>query len=504
MKRSLLTISCLLLSTIVLAGNAAAQKSPAPADTPVTSSNKPSEAPSLSTEEYEAIKKRIEELEQSRLENQKRINELQEQLEQAQEKEEQELSGITDVELGDLTYPNYRLSGFMDVNYINHVNVDKGNELYGTFPENSSFFVGNLNLYNDIQLSSTWRVFFEIRFLFQPNGDETSIQTSYFTISRSYERIDTTSFDYLHTLFIREQLQGAPQLRWGGIEIERAWVDWNIIDYFNIRLGLFLSPYGIWNIDHASPIQFGIMPPFAITAQMIPERQAGIQLYGRFLINSSELGYHLTLSNGRGPADTLTDYDDNKAFGGRLYYSYMDEVDLTLGTSWYVGEFTDIRKSVNLISSQIDILPTVQYDELVWGGDFSLDYSGMSLDVEFIYRRILYNPDYRPEIIIPFLGITTGPDYKEADYYQIVYNVTLAYTLPWIPLTPFFRFNQMQFHDVIFGEWSEVYSMGVQYRIIQPVVIKGQYLLFDFSDSPEDPDKHAYVHTIAVQLAVAF
>jgi len=440
----------------------------------------------------EDLLKRLDTLKRQAEEDTKRIQALEESLKTTQDKSLDGPMEPMGVELDLATYPRYDLSGFMDFNYAHFVNIDEDHRGYGVFSENSAFFVGNLNLYNDIKISPNWRVFFEIRFLFQPNGDERTLAF----MGQSYQRWDTTSFDYLHTLFIREQLQGAPQLRWGGIEIERAWVDWNYIDLFNVRVGLFLSPYGIWNIDHASPIQLGIIPPFTVLTESIPERQSGIQVYGRFFVANHELGYHLTLSNGRSPIDTLGDFDDNKAIGGRVYYSLIEEISLTAGLSWYLGEYTDIEKAVDLETNQITITPTRKYDEVSLATDISLKAYGLTANFEFDYRRRFFKANTRPLVTDFATGLPLGEDILEPDHYQIIYSITLAYTLPCIPLTPMLRFDRMRLNDKIYG-WSETYTAGLNYRIIQAVVVKLNFIRLDFFGWPS-------IDTLAGQIAVAF
>jgi hypothetical protein len=67
-------------------------------------------------------------------------------------------------------------------------------------------------------------------------------------------------------------------LQWGGVEIERAWLEYSAHPLFTIRGGQWLTPYGIWIVDHGSPVIIGVRRPFVVGEALIPERQTGVQI----------------------------------------------------------------------------------------------------------------------------------------------------------------------------------------------------------------------------------
>ena len=104
---------------------------------------------------------------------------------------------------------------------------------------------------------------------------------------------------------------------WGGVEIERAWMEYHLFNFLSVRAGLFFTPYGIWNRDHGTPSVISVHRPFTISLGFFPEKQAGMEAYGKLPIGPVTVGYHLTLSNGRGPFDTFRDLDDGRVQGPR-------------------------------------------------------------------------------------------------------------------------------------------------------------------------------------------
>jgi len=206
------------------------------------------------------------------------------------------------------------LYGFADFTY----STQFGEFALGT--DKTSFAVGKLNLYAAAELGADWRTLAEIRFMYLPNGNTP------FTATGPGPRMDTTVGDYTDL--------NRP-VKWGGIAIERAWLEKTFHPAFTVRVGQFLTPYGIWNVDHGSPVIIGVRRPYMVGQELLPARQTGVEVYGALSLGPSQVGYHLTLSNGRGPIDSYQDLDHNKAIGGRLFFKHDTTKygTLTLGAS---------------------------------------------------------------------------------------------------------------------------------------------------------------------------
>src|SRR4029079_2880246 len=221
----------------------------------------------------------------------------------------------------------YRLNlyGFSDLTYTKTVSAGS----FG-YPV-SSFYIGNLNLYASGELGDSWRTLMEVRFTYLPNG---SIPTAQAFSPMPPPPTDTAVPDYADL--------NRP-LRWGGVVIERAYVERTFLSWLTVRAGQFLTPYGIWNVDHGSPVIIGVYRPFIVGEALFPTSQTGLEALGAGRVGPVEIGYHLTLSNGRGPTDTYRDMDGNKAVGWRLWARRRDADlgTLSLGFSGYRGKYTN-------------------------------------------------------------------------------------------------------------------------------------------------------------------
>ncbi|HEY1533444.1 MAG TPA: hypothetical protein VGF76_05485, partial [Polyangiaceae bacterium] len=251
------------------------------------------------------------------------------------------------------------LYGFADMTYLRLL-VPKSsvwNRFY--FPTNS-FAVGNFNLYMSSNLGDSWRALGEVRFMYLPNGSTTNDTTT-----GDINRTDTTVLDYAGF---------EEPIHWGGIRIERIWVEHEFSTLFKLQVGQFLTPYGIWNVDHGTPAIIGIRAPVAVADELFPAHQTGIQLYGSKFFEPLEIGYHLTLSNGRGSVE-YQDFSDDKAVGGRVYLKTEAFGSLTFGTSVYRGGYYD--RSAQYVLKTTDGHPVVdqqltttsKYQEFSLGAD---------------------------------------------------------------------------------------------------------------------------------------
>jgi len=204
-----------------------------------------------------------------------------------------------------------------------------------------SFYIGNLNLYLSKNLSDSFRTMAEVRLTYLPNG-------SYSVDQGGYAQQDTSTVDYAN---------GQSTTRWGGIIMQRIYLEWTLHPLLSVRGGQFLTPFGIWNVDHGSPAYIPAQRPLAIVSGLYPERQMGLEALGRWSAsNANTLGYHLTLSNGTGPVSDYRDLDRNKALGGRLYWErYGATTFLRVGASGYYGRDTASTPKATLTATSVDV-----------------------------------------------------------------------------------------------------------------------------------------------------
>ena len=126
-------------------------------------------------------------------------------------------------------------------------------------------------------LSPKWHFLAEVRFLYLPQGS-----TNYPTqVNQSVVPYDASALDYA---------DNSRPLTWGGIQIQRAQIDYTFSPLLSLRFGQWLTPVGIWNTDHGSPVVISVYRPYIIGQSLFPERQTGIQAYGEWDNNTNAVG----------------------------------------------------------------------------------------------------------------------------------------------------------------------------------------------------------------------
>jgi hypothetical protein len=359
--------------------------------------------------------------------------------------------------------------GYFDAGFTKIFGLDqKPNETHALkpfLPDKSAFAIGNFNLYLDMHSERHWRFLGEVRFTLAPMGVEPAGVRD---PGSEYSRTDTTV-----------QEPGNPEnfnLRWSGIVIERAQVEFAPRDYFKIIAGIWLTPYGIWNIDHGSPVVIPARVPFTVRQQIFPERQSGIQVLGSIFPEGLQLGYHLTLSNGRGITGLYQDLDENKAFGGRVFAAVSGDVTAQVGTSWYYGDFTNTEKVFTSVLgvTRADERIINRYGELGVAFDAQLAWKGLDIRGEYIRNRRHYDDRYRPTDT-GLCMMASCP--LQADLVQWGAYGLISYELPFwkgVRLRPYYLYEDAPQDDTNDSDDVRVQYLGVNWRITPRAVLKGE------------------------------
>jgi hypothetical protein len=385
------------------------------------------------------------------------------------------------------TYPKLEFSGFTDFSFVANVS-SKDSPLRKIAYQFPSFSIGNLNLYMNAALANNWRLLAEVRFLYLPQGN-TNFPTN---TSQQVLPYDASALDYA---------DDQRALTWGGIQIQRVQIDFTPHPLLNFRVGQFLTPVGIWNVDHGSPTVIGVYRPYIIGEGLFPERQTGIQAFGEWSGDSNLFGYAVTLSNGRGPSDAYADLDGNKGIGGRLYWTNNDFGSLTLGVSGYKGTYSSRNREYGLQTppGQTPALEglnplALQYREESIAADVRWQYHSLLVQGEAMQHGVVYTNGFRPGQN----GLIFA-DYRDRGYYALA-----GYRLPWFGIMPFATFEGYNMASQPFTPPANAESIGLNVRPEPTVVIKLQYHVSQLgSDSSSQPYRGT-LKRILTQLAVAF
>ena len=278
------------------------------------------------------------------------------------------------------------LYGFMDTG-LQRVFVNDSSPLTGVYATRAATFVlGNVNLYIDSRPAPGWRTLIETRLTLYPNGVE--------SFTPNYQRVDTRVYD-------SSDPNGRAKVPWGGIVMERASGEWSYSQALTLQVGLFPAPYGIWNIDHGTPVRISLLLPAFQVEEAIPTRLVGVHAYGGFVFGDLDIGYNAYLSNGR--TVTNVDLTDDKAMGGRLFLRHGGAVRFTVGASGYWGTSSDETKQLDFSSGSFGVTVTRLWAFHEWSGgaDLSVDWGGWRLRTEAMIHRVQYDTGAQME---PGLG----------------------------------------------------------------------------------------------------
>lgn len=391
--------------------------------------------------------------------------------------------------------PSLKFYGFADFNVTRWMNLS--DQWKNQFPETLSFYVGKLNLYMEGNIAPDWKSLIEVRYMFIPNGSgpahgsasNRNFSDSYIDPISNTGRFNGVTGDYTEI--------GRP-VDWNGINIQRAYLEHNFTNFLSVRVGRFLTPWGIWNVDHGSPVIIGTAKPYVIGEAFFPEAQTGFDAFGSVPLGDATLGYHLTLSNGRGPTEAFQDLDGNKGLGGRLSLKMYLLGTIDVGVSGYGGTVTDRRQELNLQNQSLVYFTYEHYRELSWAVDLRWVWKGLHFQTEGALHDRVWNNDARP---VAFAGVQ--PDVRRLGMYAL-----LGYRLPWLNLMPFVMYS---YYDT--GSRSNyggtasrvnVWSGGLNVRITPSIVFKIEYQRATFQNVVPGSMFDAPLAQLSSQLAWAF
>jgi hypothetical protein len=427
-----------------------------------------------------------------------RVEELSKEIETSQGEEDD----LSELESSPAIEHSLEIYGFFDVEfyYLDSHDV-KGAD--GILPNKLTFMVNRLNLYFLARMTETLSALAEIRFTFLPNGYESSYAEPTY-LGTEYERTDTTVSDPFNS----------EESQLGGIVIERVHLTWMPFEFLGVVAGRYLTPFGIWNVDHGSPVVVPINSPFFMVRQVVPLAQTGLEVLGRIIPRPRfYIDYAITLSNGRGPTQTFYDLDNNKALGGRLKLSYEGtNTKVAIGGYIFWGQTTDVKKTLRYDAENIDdftiwidVEDTEKYTETVGTADFYLETFNVILQSEFMTGQVRY--DVRPVFSFPVINVADPrgglqPDYNKWGIYGFLgYRILFSAKGTDMSLTPFAMTEYYVFSDVFDDYTALTIRGGLNFKPSAFITLK---LEVERSTFPQSKTNTGALWLYASQVAVSF
>ena len=190
----------------------------------------------------------------------------------------------------------------------------------------------------------------------------------------------------------------------GSLFVEKANFDYKWRPDTTIRMGRFMTPFGIWNQDHYSPFVSTQDRPMHIE-QIAPGTTNGLDIIGLAPVGSNFVKYNLYVGNGSdspGEGDT----NNNKAVGARGTFIFTNFLHLEAGLSTYKDTLEDgSDKTVNGLHMKLREGPWAMQLEYAAGKEDPLtgpetESKGAYIQPQYTtgkwsfgYRYDMYDPD---------------------------------------------------------------------------------------------------------------
>jgi hypothetical protein len=359
--------------------------------------------------------------------------------------------------------PSLKLYGFLDTGF-NKMFLKDDNPTRGIYLRQGDFtFVpGSINLYLDAKSGKGFRALIETRNTFYPSGELVSNGNGTLkpTDTRVYDQFSPSSYN---------------KVPWGGILIERAHIDWEAQPWLTLRVGYFLTPYGIWNVDHGTPTLISIILPQFQILEAIPQRQTGVQALGEFSLAPYALGYRLYVTNGR--SFQLASPPDENGYGGRLYLRRSGDAVMTLGSSFYTGTFSDkvVNMQLDAAAQSVSFVASHTYEAREWalGGDFALDYGAFRARTEILVRQVKFRDGMHQPTSDP---TKFQPNHRELYSYVLASYRLFSFFEPFVYAEA--KYNDPNYEtDMVHG-----YSGGLNLYFTPTAMLKTQYAYYAFKN----------------------
>lgn len=483
-----------------------------PASQPVPQEGAPST--SAGTEETEKLKQRLASQQQEikslserdaqREQELKSLRQQMAQLEQSRQEEELEklASQAEDFKSG------IRFYGFFDFNFGRHM-YDSETLARLFIPNTLSFALTSVHLYADSRITPTLGALMEVRYTFLPLGTPTSYDVY---LRQGEDLVKMPQEEYSRIGVKAFEPVDSEEIEMAGLVLERVHLTYTPVDWLNVIAGRFITPFGIWNVDHGSPVVIGVRLPQLLLRKLVPLAQTGLQIYGRFFpLEEISLDYAITVSNGRGPMEAVYDLDNNKGLGLRLRATYETaSFKLALGTYGYYGRHRDERLGIVVDPSSGELTTRSEsredFDELALTADLLLETHGLRLQSEYVFRREIYNTpnplSERDLMLQTGDPLAAASNFFSADNVGYAVYALLAYRLPLDPwlgqvaVSPYVMYEYNNDDDTKDAETTRSLTFGLNIRLLPALVLKVEYAAFevDIADS----------QSIFTQAAVSF
>jgi hypothetical protein len=401
----------------------------------------------------------------------------------------------------------FNLYGFSDMSITKYFPKDASfSRGIDRMDERTYFGLDHMNLYFNLQPNSRLRFLTELSFQDKP-ADYLNTAGSRIIIPPFYDSTWTVA----KTAPKNKTMKGIVNYEWGSFSVERAVFTVDLNQYFNLSFGKFITPAGIWNVDHGSPVIMTILQPTEYSHDEIyPKSQLGIMEDGKFFIGDADLSYSIYLSSGR-DNQTLNQPQDVSVGGQfRLALPLLDE--LNFGISGYTGRVdTKLRTQVTTMiftdptdfskfTSTTDYIDntTILYREKVYGCDLRLRKWRTTIQAELNYQHLT---DFLKN------------DATSGTLGTYVIGSVDAFKSDNLKITPYAYYERVKYFDpidnpnnngMVTSKGYHKFMGGLNIQAFSNYGIKLEYNFTRINLTTKDPDKLADIPGIGSQFYIAF